>query len=120
MERLIVNWKDADTYNRLMKQDGIDMEKEGVAPNDTFEIASVKFDDGIEAGLNICTEETAIWAEIWWRDADGEVLEQSEPFYEIDGEFSLDASHSVLIETDLEEQYWQNCRDAILAWVSKH
>ena len=116
-KKLVVKQDDAELYNRLMNQDGVDLEKEGLELDDTFCIASVKFDDGIEAELNICTEETAVWAEVWWRDADGEVLEQSEPFYELDGWFDH-CDHAVLV-VDTDEEYWQGQRDAIHAWATR-
>ena len=117
-KKIVVSKENSDLYNRLMKAEAVDLEKEGLEHNDAFCLASVKFEDGVEAELYICTEETAVWAEVWWRDADGEVLEQSEPFYELSGWFDY-KDHAVLVESDTEEEYWQGCRDLIHAWTTR-
>ena len=98
-KKLVVKQDDAELYNRLMNQDTVDLEKEKLEHNDTFCIASVKFDDGIEAELNICTEDTAVWAELWWRDEHGEPVDYSQPFNLLEGWFDY-RGHAVRLWTE--------------------
>jgi hypothetical protein len=103
--------KELERLNRLLDvvYDEEDMKREGVDFDSTLFLRTVKFDDGYEAHVRVCSGQHNLWSEAILFDPDGnEVSCIDDCSYEhIDGDWYFeteDANYTVTITSEYKEK----------------
>lgn len=92
--------KKLDRLNDLL-ENGCDYEEAGVDPDSHVFSATAKFPDGIEADLNVCSEEEGsdgFWSEVCLYNEDGQEVALGEPSYgALEGEWEFEVNGNVYV-----------------------
>ena len=68
MKKIEIDAKELKYWNEMLQKSEIDFEAEKIAEDETLFCKTVKFDDGIEADLRVCSGQTNLWCEAVWYD----------------------------------------------------
>ena len=92
--------KKLDRLNDLL-ENGCDYEEAGIDPDSHVFSATAKFPDGIEADLNVCSEEEGsdgFWSEVCLYNEDGQEVALGEPSYgALEGEWEFEVNGNVYV-----------------------
>jgi hypothetical protein len=79
MKILEINRHDIEKWDELLKRPVVDLGEEEYPEDACLFCHTVKFDDGTEADLKVCSGKTNLWCEMVWFDKDGGQLTCSDP-----------------------------------------
>ena len=81
-----------ERWNKLLQLDDIDYEKEGFGKYETVWRRTVKFDDGCEIDIKVCSaapEDHDLWCEAVLFDSLGCQLDMTDAYWDLGGEWNL-------------------------------
>ena len=71
MKKLVIDAKELDYWNALLKESHLDLDEMDFPRDEMLFCKTVRFGDGVEADLKVCSGMKDLWCEMVWFDENG-------------------------------------------------